>query len=114
VDRPEGLDTTADIQRSHAARREKYAAIRRDTDNGMSGRTIERKHHVNRRTIVTALASAAPLKRKKIHSATGALNGLHGHIGAKIAADLKVTTVTILQRLADQHGSTAAYYTLST
>jgi hypothetical protein len=40
-------------------------AIRRDVGNGMSGRTIERKHHVGRRTIIKALASADPPPRKK-------------------------------------------------
>ncbi len=59
--------TKEDIKRSYAVKREKYAAIRHDADNGMSGRAIERKHHVGRRTIVKALASADPPQRKKIH-----------------------------------------------
>jgi hypothetical protein len=52
--------TDEDIQRSHAARRAKYAAIRGDARNGMSGRAIERKHHVGRRASrrVTATAPA--------------------------------------------------------
>lgn len=50
--------TREDVQRSHSAKREKYAAIRHDADTGMSERAIERKHHVGRRTIIKALASA--------------------------------------------------------
>jgi hypothetical protein len=59
--------TREDIQRNHAAKQEKYVAIRLDAGNGMSGRAIERKHHVGRRTIIKALASAAPPPRKRIH-----------------------------------------------
>ena len=106
--------TPDDIQRSRAARREKYAAIRRDAANGMSGRAIARKHHPGRRTIANALAAAEPPERKKIHREPAALNGLHGHIDAMIEADPKVTTATIWQRLADEHGTTVAYYTLRT
>jgi hypothetical protein len=98
-----------DIQRNHAAKREKYAAIRRDADNGTSGRAIERKHHVGRRTIIKALASADPPGRKKIHREPAALNGLHGHIDAMIEADPEIATATIWQRLADEHGTTVAY-----
>ena len=50
----------------------------------MSGRAIERKHHVGRRTIVKALASADPPERKKIHREPAALDGLHWHIDAMI------------------------------
>ena len=67
-----------------AARREKYAAIRRDAETGMSQRAIKSRHHVGRRTIVLALASAEPPERKKIHREPAALNGLHGHIDAMI------------------------------
>src|SRR6266516_1754767 len=49
-----------DVQRNRAARKAKYAAIRRDAGNGISRRAIERTHHVGRRTIVKALASADP------------------------------------------------------
>jgi hypothetical protein len=104
--------TREDIQRNHAAKREKYAAIRRDVGNGMSGRAIERKHHVGRRAIIKALASAEPPERKKIHREPAALNGLHGHINAMIDADPKIATATIWQRLADEHGAAVAYYTL--
>lgn len=101
-----------DIQRNHAARREKHAAIRRDAEAGMSERAIERKHHVGRRTIVKALAFTDPPERKKIHREPSALNGLHDHIDAMTEADPEIATATIWQRLADEHGATVAYPTL--
>jgi len=106
--------TREDIQRSHDARREKYAAIRRDDASGMSGRAIERKHHVGRRTIIKALASAEPPERKKIHREPAALGGLHGHIDAMLTAHPEITTAAIWQQLADEHGITVAYPTLRT
>jgi hypothetical protein len=106
--------TQEDIQRSHAAKREKYAQIRRDAGNGMSGRAIERKHHVGRRTIVKALASADPPERKKIHREPAALDGLHAHIDAMLQARPQIATAAIWERLADQHGTTIAYPTLRT
>jgi hypothetical protein len=103
-----------DIQRNHAARREKYAAIRRDAGSGLSQRAIEHKHHVGRRTIIRALASAEPPERKKIRREPAALHGLHGHIDAMIDADPTVATAVIWERLADNHGATVAYPTLRT
>ena len=104
--------TSEDIQRSHAAKRAKYAAIRTDARNGMSGRAIERKHHVGHRTIAKALASAGPPKRKKIHRQPVALDGLHAHIDAMTATDPQITITAIWERLADEHGTTVAYPTL--
>lgn len=106
--------TREDIQHAYAAKLERYAAIRRDFDAGMSERAIERKHHVGRRTIVKALDSADPPARKKIHREPAALKGLHAHIDAMIADDPAIGTATIWQRLADDHGATVAYYTLRT
>lgn len=45
---------------------ELYAAIRRDARAGMSGRAIEKKYRVGRRTIVKALSSAWPEPRKQL------------------------------------------------
>jgi hypothetical protein len=104
--------TEEDIRRNHAAKRDKYAAIRRDARGGMSGRAIERRHHVGRRTIVKALASADPPERKKIRREPAALDGLHGHIDAMIAANPEITIAVIWERLADEHGTTVAYPTL--
>jgi hypothetical protein len=106
--------TREEIERNHAAKREKYAAIRRDTGNGMTQRTIMSRHRVGRRTIALALASAEPPVRKKIHREPAALNGLHAHIDAMIEADPAIGTAAIWQRLADEHGATVAYYTLRT
>jgi hypothetical protein len=57
--------TREDIQRNRDAKRAKYAAIRRDALDGTSERAIERKHHVGRRIIVKALASADPPERRR-------------------------------------------------
>ena len=80
----------------------------------MSERAIERKHHVGRRTIVKALACPEPPERKKIHREPTALNGLYGHIDAMISADAGIAIAAIWQRLADEHDTIAAYYTLRT
>jgi transposase len=106
--------TSEEIQRNHDAKRAKYAAIRRDAGNGMSARAIERNHHVGRRTIVKALTSATPPERKKISREPAALDGLHSHIDAIIAANPQVTIAAIWERLADEHGVTVAYPTLRT
>jgi hypothetical protein len=106
--------TREEIKRNRAARRETYAAVRRAAEAGLSERAIERRHHVGRRTIIKALASAEPPARKKIHREPAALNGLHDHIDAMIDADPAIGTATIWQRLADDHGATVAYPTLRT
>jgi hypothetical protein len=106
--------TREDIQHAYAAKLERYAAIRRDFDAGISERAIERRHHVGRRTIVKALDSPEPPARRKIHREPAALKGLHDHIDAMIEADPGIGTAAIWQRLADDHGATVAYYTLRT
>lgn len=106
--------TREDIQHAYAEKHERYAVIRRDFDAGMSGRAIEREHHVGRRTIIKALDSAEPPARKKIHREPAALKGLHDCIDAMISADPAIATATIWQRLADDHGVTVAYPTLRT
>ena len=106
--------TREEAERNHAAKREKYAAIRRDTENGLTQRTIMSRRHVGRRTIALALASAEPPERKKIHREPEALHGLHAHIDAMIDEDPVIATAAIWQRLADDHGTTVAYPTLRT
>ena len=106
--------TDEKIQQNRDAKRAKYAAIRRDAGNGMSARTIERKHHAGRRTIVKALASGDPPGRKKIHREPAALHGLHGHINAMIAANPQITIAAVWERLIDEHSTTVAYPTLRT
>jgi len=106
--------TRQEIERNRAAKRAKYAAIRRDDAAGLSGRTIERKHHVSRRTVAKALASAEPPARKKIHREPAALKGLHHHINAMIDADPAIGIAAIWQQLADDHGAAVSYQTLRT
>jgi hypothetical protein len=85
--------TEEEVQRNHAAKREKYAAIRRDAGNGMSERAIE---------------------RKKIHREPAAPDGLHDHIEAMITADPEIAIAAIWERLANEHGTTVAHPTLRT
>jgi hypothetical protein len=106
--------TREEIQHAYAAKQQRYAMIRSDFDAGMSERAIERKHHVGRRTIIKALDSPDPPARKNIHREPTALNGLHDHVNAMIDADPLIGTATIWQRLADEHGTIVAYYTLRT
>jgi len=60
--------TREEIERNRPARRETYAAIRRAAVAGLSERAIECKHHVGRRTIIKALASAEPPARTYVTS----------------------------------------------
>jgi hypothetical protein len=106
--------TREEIQHAYAAKQQRYAVIRRDSGAGMSGRAIERKHHVGRRTIIKALASSDPPERKKIRRQPTALTGLHTCIDAMIAADPQITIAAIWERLADEHGAATAYPTLRT
>jgi hypothetical protein len=101
-----------DIERNRAARREKYAAVRRDIDAGMPAQAIERKHHTGRRTIIKAISSAEPPARKNIPREPTALSGLHARIDAMIEESPGIGTTAIWQRLADDHGVTVTYPTL--
>jgi hypothetical protein len=103
-----------EVERNRAARREKYAAIRRDAENGYSQRAIMSRRRTGRRTVALALASAEPPERKKIHRESAALNGLHPIIDAMLDEDPAIGTAAVWQRLADDHGRTVAYYTLRT
>lgn len=57
---------------------------------------------------------AVPPERKKINREPAALDGLHGHIDAIIAANPQITIAAIWERLAAEHGTTVAYPTLRT
>jgi hypothetical protein len=103
-----------EVERNREARREKYAAIRRDSEAGFTQRAIMSRQRTGRRTIALALASEEPPERKKIHREPTALNGLHAHIDAMIDDNLAIGTAAIWQRLADDHDATVAYYTLRT
>jgi hypothetical protein len=65
------------------------AAIRRDARAGMSGRAIERKYRVGRRTIVSALASAWPELRKPLPARPSKLDPFKPAIDEILKADLE-------------------------
>jgi len=98
------------------SRVELYAAIRRDARAGMSGRAIERKHGVGRRTVVKALASAWPEPRKKPPPRVSKLDGFKPAIDAMLRADLDAprkqrhTVTRIYARLMDEHGMVGVSY----
>ena len=67
---------------------ELYAAIRRDARAGMSGRAIEKKYQVGRRTIVKALASAWPEPRKDTAPRGSRLDRFKPAVDEMLKADL--------------------------
>lgn len=89
---------------------ELYAAIRRDARAGMSGRALERKHGVGRRTVVKALGSAWPEPRKKLPPRASKLDPFKPVIDAILLADLDAprkqrhTVKRIYARLIDEYG----------
>jgi transposase len=88
---------------------ELYAAIRRDARAGMSGRALERKHGVGRRTVIKALSSAWPEQRKQLPARGSKLDPFKPAIDAMLRADLDAprkqrhTITRIFRRLADEH-----------
>jgi hypothetical protein len=101
-----------EVQRNREAKREKYAAIRRDAEAGLPQRAIMSRQKTGRRTIALALASEEPPDRKKSPREPAALNGLYPVINAMIDENPAIGTAAIWQHLADDHGRTVAYYTL--
>jgi len=95
---------------------ELYAAIRRDARAGMSGRAIEKKYRVGRRTIVKALASAWPEQRKQLPPRPSRLDPFKPAIDEMLTADLDAprkqrhTVTRIWHRLMDEHGMTDVSY----
>jgi transposase len=93
-----------------------YAAIRRDAHEGMSGRAIERKHGVSRRTVLKALASVWPEPRKKLPPRPSKLDSYKPVIDAILLADLDAprkqrhTVKRIFDRLIDEQGMTGVSY----
>jgi transposase len=88
---------------------ELYAAIRRDARAGMSGRAIEKKYRVGRRTIISALASAWPEPRKPLPRRASKLDPFKPVIDEILKADLDAprkqrhTITRIYRRLMDEH-----------
>ncbi|MEU7632041.1 IS21 family transposase [Nocardia sp. NPDC049220] len=93
-----------------------YAAIRRDSRAGMSGRQLERKHKVGYRTVKAALTSAFPEERKRYPSRASKLDPFKSVIDAMLRADLDAprkqqhTVKRIYARLIDEHAMTDVSY----
>lgn len=89
---------------------ELYAAIRRDARAGMSGRAMEKKYRVGRRTIVKAVSSAWPEPRKPVPRRASKLDPFKPAIDGMLKADLDAprkqrhTITRIYRRLIDEHG----------
>jgi transposase len=95
---------------------ELYAAIRRDSRAGMSGRAIQEKYHVGRRTVAGALASAWPEPRKRLPPRVSKLDPFKPAIDEILKADLDAprkqrhTITKIYHRLMDEHGMADVSY----
>ncbi|MET8162513.1 IS21 family transposase [Sphaerisporangium sp. NPDC005289] len=95
---------------------ELYAAIRRDARAGMSGRAIEKKYRIGRRTIVKALVSAWPEPRKQLPPRASKLDPFKPAIDEILKADLDAprkqrhTVTRIWHRLIDEHEMTNVSY----
>ena len=95
---------------------ELYAAIRRDARAGMSGRAIEKKYRVGRRTVGKALASAWPEQRKQLPPRASKLDPFKPVIDEILKADLDAprkqrhTITRIWRRLMDEHGMADVSY----
>lgn len=98
------------------SRVELYAAIRRDARAGLSGRALERKYRVGRRTVLKALASAWPEERKKLPPRASKVDPYKPIIDAILRVDLDAprkqrhTVKRIVDRLRDEHGMTDVSY----
>jgi hypothetical protein len=95
--------------RNQARKRTLFKVIRQDAAAGLSGRAIERKHNVGRRTIVKALASQTPPARKKISRQSAVLHALHRHIDAMIETNPAIAATEVWEHLVDDHDTTVSY-----
>jgi transposase len=101
---------------SQSERVELYAAIRRDSRAGMSGRAIERKYRVSRRTVAAALASAWPEPRRKPPPRASRLDTYRALIDDMLRADLDAprkqrhTASRIADRLVNEYGAVGISY----
>lgn len=95
-------------RRNDARKRALFSAIRRDAAAGLSGRALERKHNVGRRTIVKALASATPPERKKPQRPP-TIHGLHHHIDTMIETNPAVAVKDVWTHLVDDLDTTVSY-----
>ena len=95
---------------------ELFAAIRRDSRAGMSGRAIATKYRVSRHTVSDALASAWPRERKPLPPRPSVLDPFKTVIDDILQADLDAprkqrhTAKRIYDRLIDEHGMQGVSY----
>ncbi|CAI7975884.1 hypothetical protein FRAHR75_2050002 [Frankia sp. Hr75.2] len=93
-----------------------YAAIWRDSRAGMSGRVLERKYRVSRRTVAAALASAWPQERKKLPRRATRLDPYIPVIDEMLRVDLDAprkqrhTSSRIFNRLVGEHEAVGISY----
>jgi transposase len=93
-----------------------YAAIRRGARAGLSGRALERKHRVGRRTVLKALASAWPEPRKPLPPRPSRLDPFRPAIDEILRADLDAprkqrhTAKRVFDRLLDEHAMADVSY----
>jgi transposase len=95
---------------------ELYAAIRRDSREGLSTRAIQRKHHVTWSTVNKALTSAWPEPRQKPPPRGSRLDPYKPAVDAMLLGDLDAprkqrhTVRRITDRLIEEHGMTGVSY----
>jgi hypothetical protein len=100
------------------SRVELFAAIRRDrrAEPTVSARALAKRYRVSRRTVAAALASAVPVPRKVLPQRVSSLDEVIELVDEMLRIDLKAprkqrhTVRRITQRLAVEHGFTAATY----
>jgi hypothetical protein len=104
------IEQREQTRRNAAAKRRRYAAIRRDYNAGISRRAIQRKHKVGRRTVTAALTSPVPPPRKK-HPDRGrpSLGDLTTHIDAFLAAKPAASSREIWEHLLNDHHAAVSY-----
>ena len=89
---------------------ELFAAVRRDSRAGMSGRAVAAKYGISRRTVRAALESAWPRERKALPPRESRLDPFKSVIDQILRADLDAprkqrhTVKRIFDRLLDEHG----------
>ena len=99
------------------SRVEQFADIRRDHRvDGLSIRALADRHHVHRRTVRQALASAIPPPRKAPQRIASRLEPFKTAIDAMLRSDLDApkkqrhTARRVLARLVDEHGAVGLSY----